>query len=183
MRTRQIVGLCSLVLATTSLAAESPSANDRSQVEAAALLVLAGERSPEPYIIVNLPSTEVAAIKKQAPSLNNLMSEKEFYSKFRNPKQRPGYFALTVEIVKLTQRDAVVLAGTPFVSLSGSRDRFVLRKVRGHWRIISREKDYEISVRADKIHCAMASIRGRLPFADCHFEIFNFTVSVSASLI
>ena len=117
---------------------------DRASAEGIVILALLEDRSDTlQTLVVDLPSPEVALIRQSLPKLRvKLLSEDEAKPERKLP---PSHSHITIKLVKIDSTHATILGGTPFVSLSGSVDRFVLKKTKGKWRIVHRDRNYEIA--------------------------------------
>ena len=123
------------------------STEDRAEIEGVVLLDLVKNRAAAPLIVVDLATSEVENIRRATAALRNkLMSRPEFLRKYRSWANAPrgsAEFSLTID--EIQPRRAIVLAGTPMIGVSGSRDRFTLSKRRAKWIIIRREANYQVA--------------------------------------
>jgi hypothetical protein len=119
----------------------------RAQAEGVVIREFAKGYANNKLIVLDLPFDEVQRIGQATPELRNkLISQKEFIARYKSWKNAPdGADEITIQVVSMGPKTAVVLAGTPFISLSGSTDRFSLKWRSGHWIITKRQRGYEIA--------------------------------------
>jgi len=120
-------------------------AEQRAQAEGVVVREFAKDYANNKLILLNLPFDEVQRIGQATPELRNkLISKKKFMARYKSWKNAPdGADEITIQVLSMGPKTAVIIAGTPFISLSGSRDRFKWRS--GHWIITKRQRGYEIA--------------------------------------
>jgi hypothetical protein len=140
----RLVGLALLAFAASANAVDQRAEN-RAQAEATVIVELM--RDDTGPIVVDLPPADITAIKTASPQLSQrLLTRHEFDRKYRGWKSAPkGTSDISISVVRIDSNSAVIVAGSPLIGVSGSRDRFVLKKQRGKWRIVHRDRNYEVA--------------------------------------
>jgi hypothetical protein len=122
----------------------SEGAQDRAKAEGTVIFEMLKERSDMVKIVtVDLPTHEVALIRQAVPELAKmLLSTAEAGPPRKVPRSRAE---ISLSVIKIDSIDATILAGTPLIGLSGSRDRFILKRKGGRWQIVRRDRNYEMA--------------------------------------
>jgi hypothetical protein len=118
---------------------------DRAKVEGIVLLELIKNKHAAPLVVVDMRAAEIEQIQAATPMLRNrLMSRRQFKTRYGTWKNAPpGSLDISISIAEISPLQAVILAGSPMIGTSGSRDRFTLKKLMGRWVIVKRDSNYE----------------------------------------
>jgi hypothetical protein len=120
---------------------------DRAQVQGVVLLELMKDDRSVPVVVVDVPAQDLQAIMRTTPALRNkLISKEQFQAKYGSWKKAPlrgSEYSLRIETISASH--ATVMAGEPLIGVSGSQDRFILRKVWGKWTVVKRLRNQEMA--------------------------------------
>jgi len=148
---RRYTLLSVLVFAGVVVARTGVASEDRARAEGAVILeMLKGRSNVLNVLTIDLPNREVSLIRQLVPQPAKILRST---TEAKSTSEPPGRLSessaeISVTVIEIDSARATILAGTALIGLSGSRDRFLLKKQNGRWVVIRRDRNYEVAQNA-----------------------------------